>query len=182
MHMQAGDEIDVEGAKAGDRAAFARLVERHYDLIFRVGFRLLGSEADAEDLAQDVCIALPRKIASFHGQSKFSTWLYTLVVNQARDQLRRRAALAKTAGGWGEREVLLRAEQEETREALDWLHGAMSALNDDLRETVALVLGEEMNHSEAGAVLGVSEGTISWRMSEVRKALKEQAKAEDMIK
>lgn len=180
--MQAGDKTDVEGAKAGDRAAFSRLVSRHYDLIFRVAFRLLGSEADAEDLAQDVCVALPEKIMRFSGQSKFSTWLYQLVINQARDQLRRRASRAKTASGWGEREVLLRAEQAETKEAMDWLHTAMSALGDDLRETVALVLGEDMNHAEAGAVLGVSEGTISWRMSEVRKALKEQAKAEDMIK
>lgn len=181
MHMQSSDEIEVEQAIAGDRAAFARLIARHYDLIFRVAFRLLGTQADAEDLAQDICIELPAKLKSFKGQSKFSTWLYQVVMNKARDSLRKRATHAKAASGWGEREVLLKAEHVETNEAIDWLYTAMSGLSEDLRETVALVLGEELNHTQAGEVLGVSEGTIGWRMSEVRKALKEQAKAEDML-
>ena len=48
----------------------------------------------------------------------------------------------------------------------------MTLLSPELRETVALVLGEEMTQAEAGVVLGVSEGTIAWRMSEVKKRLK----------
>jgi RNA polymerase sigma-70 factor (ECF subfamily) len=51
----------------------------------------------------------------------------------------------------------------------------------DLRETVALVLGEDMTHREAAEVLDLSEGTISWRMSEVRKILREIAKKEEML-
>ena len=93
--MQSSDDIEVEQAIAGDRAAFARLIARHYNLIFRVAFRLLGTQADAEDLAQDVCIELPAKLKSFKGQSKFSTWLYQVVMNKARDSLRKRATHAK---------------------------------------------------------------------------------------
>jgi RNA polymerase sigma-70 factor (ECF subfamily) len=54
----------------------------------------------------------------------------------------------------------------------------MSRLPPDLRDTVALVLGEELTQAEAGIVLGVSEGTIAWRMAQVKKRLKAMAEAE----
>ncbi len=63
-------------------------------------------------------------------------------------------------------------------EAADWLAQAMTRLSPELRDTVALVLGEEMTQGEAGVVLGVSEGTIAWRMSEVKKRLRAMAKEE----
>jgi RNA polymerase sigma-70 factor (ECF subfamily) len=61
-------------------------------------------------------------------------------------------------------------------DAEDWLAQAMTRLSPELRDTVALVLGEEMTQAEAGQVLGVSEGTIAWRMSEVKKRLRAMAK------
>ena len=61
-------------------------------------------------------------------------------------------------------------------EAPDWLAQAMTELSPELRDTVALVLGEEMTQAEAGVVLGVSEGTIAWRMSEVKKRLRAMAR------
>ncbi len=54
----------------------------------------------------------------------------------------------------------------------------MQRLSSELRDTVALVLGEELTQAEAGAILGVSEGTIAWRMSEVKKRLRAMAKEE----
>ena len=57
----------------------------------------------------------------------------------------------------------------------------MAQLDDDLRETVALVLGEEMTHAAAAEVLHISEGTVSWRMSQVKKALRGMAEDEEMF-
>jgi len=54
----------------------------------------------------------------------------------------------------------------------------MQALAPELRETVALVLGEELSHAAAGVALGVSEGTVSWRMSKVREQLRALAQEE----
>lgn len=179
--MKSCDEILVERAKAGDRAAFSDLVARHYDLIFKVSFRLLGSQAEAEDLAQDVCIELPSKLLSFRGDAKFTTWLYRVVINKGRDVMRRKATHARAAAGWGDVEVLRHAADAETKENIDWLQEAIGQLPAELQETIALVLGEEMSHAEAGACLSVSEGTISWRMSEVRKALRKQAKTEEKL-
>ena len=171
MRMETSDQSLALAAAGGDADAFSSLLSRHYDRMFRLSFRLLGTKADAEDLTQDICAALPAKIAAFRGDAQFTTWLYRVVVNAANDRRRRAATYAKAAVGWGEIEVARRAEAEQTTEALDWLTQAMQSLPDELRDTVALVL-DDITHAEAAEILGVSEGTISWRMSEVKKHLR----------
>ncbi len=179
--METSDEILVAMAANGDGEAFRSLLQRHYTTIFRVGFRVLGNREDAEDLAQDICAALPKKLASFKGNARFTTWLHQIVINGARDVIRRKQAVRRKASGWGETEVLRRDEASTTKAELDWLSNAMTTMPQDLRETVALVLGEDMTHREAAVVLDLSEGTISWRMSEVKKILREIAKKEEML-
>ncbi len=145
--------------------------------MFRLAFPLTGLRADAEDLCQDLCAALPAKLSAYRGEARFTTWLYRVVVNAAHDRRRRRATHARAAEGWGEVEIARRAEAEETAAALDWLTAAMRALPEELRDTVALVL-DEVTHAEAAAVLGVSEGTVSWRVSEAKKRLRAMKEAE----
>lgn len=177
--MEVTDIALVELALDGDGHAFGVLVARHHDRIFRLAYRILGSRADAEDLTQDICVALPRKLESYRREARFTTWLHTVTVNAARDAIRRRASRDRAATGWGEVELARKAEAAQAATEQAWLHRAMSLLPPDLIETVALVLGEEMNHRDAAEVLGVSEGTVSWRMSEVRKRLKRIAEEED---
>lgn len=182
MRMETSDERLVAMAADGDGGAFRSLLQRHYATIFRVGFRVLGNREDAEDLAQDICAALPKKLTTFKGHARFTTWLHQIVINAARDLIRRKQAERRKAVGWGEAEVLRRDEADATKAELDWLSNAMTAMPQDLRETVALVLGEEMTHGQAAEVLDLSEGTISWRMSEVKKILREIARKEEMLR
>lgn len=179
MLMDTPDETLALAAGSGDRAAFASLLARHYDRIFGLAFRLTGSRADAEDLAQDICAALPVKLGHWRAEARFTTWLYRVVVNAAHDLRRRHATRARAADGWGDWEIARQAQMAEEAEALDWLTAAMARLSPELRDTVALVLGEEMTQAEAGLVLGVSEGTIAWRMSEVKKRLRAIAAQEE---
>ena len=162
-------------AAAGDREAFAALLERHYDRIYRVGARVLGDADEAADLAQDVCVALPARLASWRGESRFTTWLYRVVANAARDALRRKDARRRSERSFAETAALERVEDashaSRTCES-SWLRRALGELPEDLRMTVFLVLDEELKHAEAGEVLGVSESTVSWRMHEVRKRLR----------
>ncbi len=181
MLMETGDHDLVRCALAGDAGAFTELLTRHYDLIYRLSFRMLGRRADAEDLAQDICAALPGKLAGFRGDARFTTWLYRVTINAALDRIRKRKTRAKAADGWGEVEALSRAETAEKRDELKWLRQAMTTLSTELQETVALVLGEELTHAEAAEILDVSQGTVSWRMSEVRRVLRDLAKAEERI-
>lgn len=179
MLMETTDEALARQAAGGDREAFARLLTRHYDRLFAFAFRLSGSRHEAEDLTQDICAALPAKLASFRGEARFSTWLYRVAVNAMHDRRRRAATRARAADGWGDWEVNRRAVNDEATGNLDWLAQAMRALPEDLRDTVALVLGEEMTQGQAAEVLGVSEGTVAWRMSEVKKRLKHLRETED---
>lgn len=172
MRMETPDNDLATAAAAGDRAAFSALISRHYDRIHGLCWRLTGAKAEAEDLTQDVCMALPRKLAGWRGEAKFTTWLYRVVVNAAHDRRRRQAVHARAASGWGDYELARQDEIEAGREAERWLYEAMRGLPGDLRDTVALLFGEDLSQAEAAEVLGIGEGTVSWRMSEVKKRLR----------
>src|SRR5690606_30983668 len=140
-----------------------------------------GSRAEAEDLTQDICCSLPAKLHGYRQEARFSTWLYRVTVNAAHDRRRRMATRRKAADGWGDWEINRRAGLAEAAEAQDWLAATMARLAPELRDTVALTLGEELSQREAAEILGVSEGTVAWRMSEVKKRLREMARAEGML-
>ena len=181
MRMETPDEALAIAAAAGERDAFAALLSRHYDRVFGLAFRMTGNRTEAEDLVQDICCALPAKLAGFRGTARFTTWLYRVTVNAAHDRRPRQATQARMANGWGDWETARQAELAEARDAQDWLAAAMAALPPELRDTVALTLGEDMTQAEAAEVLGVSEGTVAWRMSEVKKRLRAVAQAEEML-
>ena len=166
------DEALVGRACAGDREAFTLLIERHYERIYRVGVRVLNDAAAAEDLAQEVCVGLVGKLASFRGGSRFTTWLHRVVVNAALDALRRDGARQRSERDYAQSAALERAGQTAQAEQSAWLRQTLRRLPDDLRATVVLVLEEGLQHAEAGVVLGVSESTVSWRMHQVRRHLR----------
>lgn len=178
MRMETDDQPLAEAAASGDRSAFAALIARHYDRIHSLAYRLTGNRAEAQDLTQDICAVLPAKLAAFRAEARFTTWLYRVVVNAAHDRRRRYATHARAANGWGDWELARQDEIATQAEALDWLTTAMQRLSPELRDTVALVLGEELTQAQTGEVLGVSEGTVAWRMSDVKKRLRAMA-AED---
>ena len=179
MRMMTSDEDLAEAAAAGDGAAFASLLERHYDRLFAFCFRLTGQRAEAEDLTQDICAALPAKLASYQRRAKVTTWLYRVAVNAAHDRRRRRASYTKATEGWGDWEKGRAAAAQRAQEETDWLTTAMNVLSEELRDTLALIL-DDMTHAQAAEILGVSEGTISWRVSEAKKALRALKQKEDV--
>ncbi len=178
MLMDISDERLAEAAAGGDRAAFAVLLERHYDRLFGLCWRLLGNRTEAEDLTQDICANLPARLCRWRGEARFSTWLFRVAVNAAHDRRRRAATRARATSGWGEWERNRRAELAEQAEAQDWLNLTMAHLSEDLRDTLALTLEDGLTQAEAAAILGISEGTVAWRMSEVKKRLRALAREE----
>ncbi len=170
--MKQDDNILVERACKGDRAAFQLLIERYYDMMFRVAYRYTGHRQDAEDVAQEICIGLAHKLGSFKGKSSFSTWLYRIIVNACRDMFKHRASVARSEEGFIELESLGIAEQNDSARKIAWLYRNIVHLEESLKETALLVLTEECSHAEAADILGCKESTVSWRMHEVRKHLK----------
>lgn len=181
MLTMTDDETLAKRAGTGNREAFETLLERHYDRVYRIGYRLLGDVAEAEDLTQEICVGLAKKLKSYRGDSAFTTWLYRVTVNAARDKLRRRVTSSRLDQSFSDTAALVKAGEEARQSDSRWLYGALRELGDDLRETAMLVLSEELKHAEAGEILGVKEATVSWRMHEVRKQLKALAEAGDGV-
>lgn len=162
----------AERARQGDRNAFRQLLERHYNTAYRVALRFTGHAPDAEDIAQDVCLALANKLRSFRGQSQFSTWFYRVVVNACRDHHRKQKSAAALQANYAVFRDLERSDQMDDAKRLGWLSEEIGGLEPVLRETAVLVLAEDLTHREAAAALGCAESTVSWRMHEVRKKLR----------
>ena len=171
-----GGERDPDGslvsaAIGGDRDAFGELLHRHYERIHAIAWQMTGSRADADDIAQDVCCLLVEKIGSFRGEAKFSTWLCGIVVNCCRDHHRRRRSFQ----GFTQKLTVLAglARGPDGRDLHDqvWIDSAIGRLKPAYRDTVTLVVGQQLTHAEAAEVLGITESTVSWRMHEVRRIL-----------
>ena len=161
----------IEAAQAGDRQAFARLVEAEYEFIYRLAYRWCGNQADAEDVAQQACIKLAQSLAQFRFDAAFRTWLYRLVINCAKDWQRSQAR--HQAAELSEADLPAASASAETGVFLAAVLAWIAALGEGFKEAVLLVLGEGMSHAEAARILDVKESTVSWRIHEVRKRLKQ---------
>jgi RNA polymerase sigma-70 factor, ECF subfamily len=160
-------------AAAGDRASFAVLVEQCYDRIHRTAWRFTGSQQDAEDIAQDVCLKLGAAIRTWRGDSSFETWLYRLTYTTAIDHIRahKRFALAEADNVI----ALFDGQTFPSPDAgadNDDLWAAVRALPNQQRDAVLLVYAEERSHAEAAVIMGCSEKTVSWHLFEAKKRLK----------
>lgn len=177
----------VAQAKNGDQAAFANLVRAHHGRVLACAINMLKRRSDAEDAAQEAFVRAWRFLPKFDGRSKFSTWIYRICVNVCLNQLRRssnrekptedetiQAVVAKD-GGRGENP----GEKLEQSMLRDRLLGAIDGLSPALKSAAVLVLVHGMSHGEAAEVLECAEGTVSWRVHEARRQLRD--KLQDML-
>lgn len=142
-------------------------------MIYKVAYRWCGHKEDAQDIAQEVCVKLPAAISSFTFDAAFTTWLYRVIINTAQDALRTRMTQRKYETAFTHEQQFEEApkNQEDHLVATEVMR-AISTLPDKIREAVMLVICEGLSHAEAGRALGVSEGTISWRLHEAKTTLK----------
>jgi RNA polymerase sigma-70 factor (ECF subfamily) len=162
------DEALIRGAQAGDARAFERLLECHYDTLFRFAYKWCGNRADAEDVTQQACIKLSRSLGQFRFESAFSSWLYRVVVNCARDWARSQGRHASQSMEVVD-EVASDGASVERQVYLWQLLHQLDALPEGIKETLLLVHAEGLTHGEAAKVLDVKESTVSWRLHEFRK-------------
>ena len=107
MQMDAQDAAAVAQVLAGDRDAFRLLVERHSRSVFRLAYRLTGSESDADDVVQETFLRAYAKLETFQHQASFKTWLCRIAVNYSMDMMAKRkheAAMPTIGGDEGEQE------------------------------------------------------------------------------
>lgn len=160
----------IRRAQGGDSRAFEELLNLYYGIIFKMAYKFCGKKELAEDITQESCIKLARFLNSFKGQSKFTSWLYRLVINTGRDMI------ASSNRHDGESADILEFTPASNGNSEDDLYtkevlAAIAELPQGEREALMLVLYDGYNHAQAGDILGVKEGTISWRISEAKKKL-----------
>jgi len=162
------DEALIRNAQAGDTRAFEALLERHYDTLYRFAWKWCGNRVDAQDVTQKACLKLASSLGSFRFESAFSSWLYRLVINCAKDWAR---SERRHDGFYlGECAEAASDPVAVEHQAYLWqlLH-KLDALPEDIKATLLLVHAEGLTHSEAARALDVKESTVSWRLHEFRK-------------
>ena len=169
------DKILVSQSRKGDPAAFEALIRTHQRMIHSLTFRMTGSLADAEDLAQEAFIRAYRQLDSYQGTAKFSSWLYRIAVNACLNWRHRETRRGQVHAGWAESNDALRPEPESPSgedAPARAVQAALLKLPAKQRAAIVLTVYDGHNHAEAAKILGCSETTVSWRVFAARRKLK----------
>ena len=178
------DELLVNLARNGDRAAREELCRRHVGVSYRVAYRLLGHEEDAHDAVQDGLIKAMLHLDDFDGRSGFRTWLIRIMTNAALDagrKRKRRPSVAMSSVDLSGREPsieedpALRLRQADLRQAID---AGLATLKPAIRATFVMFAEAGLSYGEIASAQGVPIGTVMSRIHYARQKL--QAHLQDL--
>ena len=177
---QVSERSLAEGLARGDDAAFEEVVAEHEKWVRGLAYRLMGWDGDAEDVVQEVFLAVLKGGKRFRGQSSVKTWLTTITVNKCRTYRRRQAVKSRVwdmlrlttreGAAEGAAAAVVRGEEYEQ------VQQAVGELAVRLREVVVLRYLQEMSIAEVAKVLGISVNAVNARLSRARGELKERLK------
>lgn len=173
----------VERASAGDRIAFDRLLDRHLEPSFRTAMAILGHEADARDVTQEVFVKAWRQLPRLRDPERFAAWLGRIVVNSCRSALRgRRRMIVREIPAASIDEAASRhpagGEFTERTANRDLLERAFGRLDAEGRTILVLHHYDERPIGEIALLLGIPEGTAKSRLHAARRALERALEAE----
>jgi RNA polymerase sigma-70 factor (ECF subfamily) len=159
----------VVQSQNGDQGAFEALIREHQRMIHSLCYRMSGSLADAEDLAQETFIHAYQHLGEFRSEARFSSWLCRIAVNQCLNWQKRRQRLEQLHSEWGAQDR--EPSGDDTAQAQQ-IQEALLTLPPKQRAALILTTYDGLTHAEAAAALGCSETTISWRLFAARGKLK----------
>lgn len=164
----------------GDQQAYAMLVDRYQGYVFTLTLRMIKSREDAEEVAQDVFIKAYKYLSDFRGDSKFSTWLYTIVNNTCITFLRKKKLEVHSLDNEKVFEVAdnkdsgIRANMVEQKSKLAMVNNAIKMLNTDDAAIITLFYKGEQTLEEIAGILGVEANAAKVRLHRARARLKEK--------
>jgi len=171
---------------AGDTRQYHELIRPYERSVYKMALSFMKNESDAEDVAQEAFLKAFRKLADFRGQAKFSTWLISITLNEARSRLRRQSmvpmeSLDQTSEEGGHiSPALLRDWREVPSEALERkeiraiLIEAIGHLSPLYREVLLLRDVEEFSIEETAAALTITPGTVKVRLHRARMMMQKE--------
>ena len=176
----------IQRCAARDEDACAELVNEHQRMVYQLSFNLLGDHNEALDLSQEVFLRVFRTIHAFRGQSALRTWIFRIVVNQARnrqrwwrrrhrsqqvsldDHIRDHGDLPEQTNGSSPDRILGQKEVAER------IRGALDQLPFDQKTALVLREIDGLSYEEIGFSLGVAVGTVKSRLARARESLRAQ--------
>jgi len=187
MNDAADDDLDrnaMARLAGGQDAALDELMGRHSEKLFHYLFRVLQNEAEASDLAEEAFVRVYQNRARFRADSKFSTWLYAIATNLARDVRRHRARHPNVSldrehddNGHDFREILPEGKPDpgevlESAERAETVRRAVAALPEDLRVPLVLTTYEEKSYAEIAEIVGGSVKSVEMHLYRARQQLR----------
>ena len=185
---QAFDADLIQRLIAGDRQAFAELVERTSGKIYSLGLKMLGNEQDAEDMLQETYIKAFKALPGFENRSSITTWLFRIAVNEALMILRKRKNKPPAVDIDDDS-----GDDVEPKEIVDWcclpegelqsgetraeLNRAIDMLSPALRMVFLLRDVEGFSGLETAAILGITEDAVKTRLVRARLKMREELSA-----
>ncbi len=177
----------IERLQRRDEAAFNEFVRLFQGRVFTIAVRMLGDRGEAEDVAQEVFVAIFKAMHTFRGESKLSTWVLRIATNHTRNRLKYLGRRAR--GAHDELEALSdRTDLQDTiaststirrpdtlseEKALKSLvEQALERLDPEQREIIVLRDVEDLAYEEIQQITGLAEGTVKSRLHRARLALK----------
>ncbi|MFD0794644.1 RNA polymerase sigma factor [Mucilaginibacter litoreus] len=180
MQSRLSDIELIEQTLGGNQSAYADLVRRHQRFVFTLAMRFAKSREDAEEIAQDCFVKAYRSLSSFQQQSKFSTWLYTIVYTTAMTFLRKKRVntssidddetyiqIENKPGGFDEHNV-------ENKSRSFYLNQAIEQLLPDDATIITMFYKGEQSLEEIAGVLGIEANTVKVKLFRARQRLKEK--------
>ena len=170
------EQLVAEAAReSSGGAAFNCLLERHRQKVWRICFRLMGNEHDANDAAQEVFVQLFLSRANFAGRSKYSTWLHGVAVRTCLTLRRSRSRRLKRVAVASEPPERPTITTEATSKALELdLMQMLETLNEDDRAMLILKHAEGHSYEELAEMFDLSVSACKMRLSRAREKLKER--------
>jgi RNA polymerase sigma-70 factor, ECF subfamily len=179
--------ISLERLKAGDREAFARLVDETSGHIYRVALQIMGDEQDAEDVLQETYIKAFHSLPNFEGRSSLTTWLYRIAVNEALMMVRKRKLQTVSVE---ENNTFDPESESESMQIVDFcclpegellssesrrfLDQAIQNLPETLRVVFVMRDIEGLSIEETAEALGLSESNVKTRLLRARLRLRQE--------
>ena len=182
------DHEYVTLCQEGDADAFEVLVRRHQKKMLNIAYRMTGDYEDACDIVQEAFLSAYRTIKKFRGEAKFSTWLFGIVVNHARNRIRHTRSKAfhevaslddppeENRGGIAARspsQDISAVDMMMQKEIQEKVQVCIGNLDEEHREVLVLRDIQGFSYEEISLMLKIPDGTVKSRLSRARGALKE---------
>jgi RNA polymerase sigma factor (sigma-70 family) len=180
MQSKLSDIELIDQTLAGNQSAYADLVKRHQRFVFTLALRFTKSREDAEEVAQDCFIKAYRSLAAFGRQSKFSTWLYSIVYTTAMTHLRKKRLDTDSIDDENtylqleDRHGGMDANLAENKSRSYYLNIAIGQLLPDDATIITLFYNGEQSLEEIGEALGMEANTVKVKLFRARQRLKEK--------